>query len=556
MAVFLVVAAGSALFDGCTGGGTCADLETCPVPDASTTDVATDGGFEAGDAIQEDASSTQDTHVCDPKSDPGDDPCVLDDALGVFVSASAPDGGSGGKADPLKTITLGIAKAANLNKSRVYVCGGSYKEQVVLDSAHDGVSIYGGLACLDGWSWTGAQTQVTAPTSLYALRLDSLAKSADIEDLTFVAPDAIGQDAAGAGNSSIAAFVHGATVNLRRVVLIAGKGADGASGADGTSRPNYTGPAPAGGAQVWTTISGLFSPISGGDGGTNQCTVFGSSAGGKGGLGCASAAGVQGGAGSAGTANPQPPVTAAGRDGLPKGMTMVGDAGAAMMVTANDPGADGVARDGGVAAQDYGILSPSGWMPAAGGDGAPGGPGQGGAGAADPLYGQCSVAQPSLGGGGGGAGGCGGAGGKGGGGGGASIALASVDSTMSLTDCILSTSAAGSGGAGGAGQDGQPGGAGGDVSGASQLHAVGGAGGNGAGGSGGAGGTGGISVGILYLGSMIQSDMATTESTRLGVPGAAGAAGPGGRHPPPTGVDGHSGARGSAGTSVGSLRLM
>jgi hypothetical protein len=82
---------------------------------------------------------------------------------------------------------------------------------------------------------------------------------------------------------------------------------NGARGADGTANPNYTGLAPSGGAQVWTTISGLFSPISGGAGAVNQCLLFGSSAGGNGGLGCASAAGVQGGAGTAGTANPEPP---------------------------------------------------------------------------------------------------------------------------------------------------------------------------------------------------------------------------------------------------------
>jgi hypothetical protein len=226
MAAFVVGAAAAALTCGCTGGGSCAELETCPVqdasgPDASAADVVSDGGFDAAIAIHQDASNTRDTAVCDPTSDPKDDPCVLDDALGVFVSASAPDGGSGGKADPLKTITEGIAKAVSLDKSRVYVCEGSYKEQVVLDSQHDGVSIYGGLVCLQGWSWSGGQTQVTAPTSLYALRLDSLAKSADIEDLMFVVPDAVGKDATGAGNSSIAAFVHGATVNLRRVVLIA-----------------------------------------------------------------------------------------------------------------------------------------------------------------------------------------------------------------------------------------------------------------------------------------------------------------------------------------------
>ena len=78
------------------------------------------------------------------------------------------------------------------------------------------------------------------------------------------------------------------------------------------------------------------------------------------------------------------------------------DGGATVTVAANDPGADGLAGDGGVAAlaQAYGSLSMSGWTPSAGGDGANGDPGQGGAGATDPLYGRCGTPAQSLGGGG------------------------------------------------------------------------------------------------------------------------------------------------------------
>ncbi|MDP9036535.1 MAG: hypothetical protein M3O50_17170, partial [Myxococcota bacterium] len=184
------------------------------------------------------------------------------------------------------------------------------------------------------------------------------------------------------------------------VALSAGRGVNGAGGADGTANPNYMGPAPDGGAQVWTTISGFLSAVSGGAGAVNQCRVFGSSAGGNGGLGCLTAAGIQG-AGTAGTANPEPPVVLSGRDGLPMGTITVGDGGSPTVTTTNDPGADGVAG-GGVAAapQVFGALSASGWTPSGGGDGPAGGPGQGGAGASDPLYGQCNLPQPSLGGGG------------------------------------------------------------------------------------------------------------------------------------------------------------
>jgi hypothetical protein len=571
LSAFLLIALGLA----CAGplSDSCTELRTCAPTDASESgapeiEATADSGADALDA-------SMDSFVCDSSKEPKDEPCVVADMYGIFVAASAGSDkeleASVGDAGDVSAVsaradgsmshpyaTIGQALAHLGSKSRIYVCNGLYNEQVSVMTA---VSIYGGLSCPPGpsgraWTYTGGAAQVSSPSPVYALSVSGVTSgSVTIEDISFTSPDA---NAAGA--SSIAALVASSSLNLVRVTLSAGAGANGAPGADGTANPNYAGPAPAGGAQVWTTISGLFSPISGGDGGTNQCSVFGSSAGGKGGLGCASAAGVQGGAGSAGTANPQPPVTAAGRDGLPRGWPLGDggvDAGSAM---GNDPGADGLPGDGGAAAaaQDYGKLSATGWSPSPGRDGDPGNPGQGGAGATDPHYGSCNTSAQSVGGGGGGAGGCGGAGGKGGSGGGASIALASVTSTIELTACTLIAGAGGTGGAGGAGQDGQSGGAGGDTM-FPADHTPGAPGGNGAGGSGGAGGTGGISVGILYLGSMIKSDTTTTQVTRIGAPGAGGAAGPAGRHGAgllTTGSDGYPGASGNAGTRAVSLGLM
>jgi len=549
--------------------GATADVEASADAEASadvgaTADVEASADAEASADVGDSADVVK---ACDPTRDPKDDPCVLDDAYGVFVAPSVSvdagqDGGAvergaedGSAAQPYATIGQALTNLGQ--KKRIYVCSGIYREQVYITRA---VNVYGGLSCAPGasartWTYTGAAAQVDSPSPAYALSVSGVSSGVvAIEDVSFASPDATLP-----GESSMAALVVASSVSLVRVALNAGSGVNGARGADGTANPNYTGLAPSGGAQVWTTISGLFSPISGGAGAVNQCLLFGSSAGGNGGLGCASAAGVQGGAGTAGTAKPEPPVVAAGRDGLPLGASTGGDGG--LPVTTNDPGADGVAGDGGVAAapQIFGALSASGWTPTGGGDGAGGEPGQGGAGASDPLYGQCNVQQPSLGGGGGGAGGCGGAGGKGGSGGGASIALASVGGIVNLTSCSLTTSAAGTGGAGGAGEDGQAGGAGGDVSGASQLHAAGASGGDGAGGSGGAGGTGGISVGVLASNSTITVDASTTQNTVLGAPGAGGAAGPAGRHGTgalTTGVNGNSGAPGSPGTSVALLKLM
>jgi hypothetical protein len=511
------------------------------------------------DAASGDASDAGAERACDPTKGPADEPCVLDNALGVFVASAAgvegdaaageggaePASGDGSMSQPYTTIAQALANLGS--KARIYVCNGSYGEQVSVTAA---VSLYGGLSCAVGsagraWSYVGGSAQVTSPSPAYALSVAGAATgSVTIEDVSFAAPNATA-----AGGSSIAALITSSAVHLQRVTLSAGSGANGAAGANGMQNPNYTASAPAGGSQLspGPPGSGTFT-IAGGIGGLNQCSHFGVSAGGDGGLGCSVA-----GLGTPGTAAPQAPVTVAGRDGLAGA-----DGGADGGAVAGDPGADGLAGDGGVAAQAYGSVSASGWVPNAGGNGDPGNPGQGGAGATDPLYGSCGTSTQSIGGGGGGAGGCGGAGGKGGGGGGASIALASVTSTIELTACTLSAGAAGTGGAGGAGQDGQAGATGGDATFPAE-HAAGGAGGNGAGGSGGAGGAGGISVGILNLGSMITSDKTTTMGTSVGGAGAGGAAGPAGRHSLGglmTGMDGHSGAPGNAGTSAAVLQLM
>jgi hypothetical protein len=552
---------------------TCDELRTCALVDAGLVDAGDDRA-RGVDAVADGAADVaMDTFVCDPTKDPKDEPCVLDDAHGVFVASpqgvdggmdagdggATPVSGDGSMSRPYATIGQALANLGN--KARIYVCNGSYGEQVTITTA---VRVYGGLSCPAGatggiWTYVGGTAHVTSPSSAPALSVTGVSSGAvAIEDVSFTSPNATG-----AGTSSIAALVTSSSVSLVRVTLSAGDGANGAAGADGAAKPNenYVGLAADGGAQVWGSPGGLFGPISGGAGGVNRCLQFGSSAGGDGGLGCNPTASSPG-LGMPGTADPAAPTTQAGRDGLPAGAVLPIDGSVAVINTNNDPGADGLAGDGGAAApaQVYGTLSASGWAASAGGDGTAGNPGQGGAGATDPLYGSCSSPTQTIGGGGGGAGGCGGAGGKGGSGGGASIALASLNSTIDLRDCTLVAAAGGTGGAGGAGQDGQAGGAGGDDNSFQSAHAAGAAGGNGAGGSGGAGGTGGISVGVLYVGSMITSDTATSQKTTLGGAGAGGAAGPAGKHPTGgvlmTGVDGNPGALGSPGTFMALLRLM
>ena len=76
----------------------------------------------------------RDQRICWEKKSPHDDPCVIDDAYGVFVAPVANGGsdatGNGTRAAPYAT--LGKALAGLHGKSRVYVCDASYAERVVL----------------------------------------------------------------------------------------------------------------------------------------------------------------------------------------------------------------------------------------------------------------------------------------------------------------------------------------------------------------------------------------------------------------------------------------
>jgi len=109
----------------------CSELRTCAPTDASDAsapeiEATADGSTNA--AI--------DNFVCDPSKEPKDDPCVLDDAYGLFVAASAradmeldagdggapPSGADGSMSHPYATIGQALANLGN--KTRIYVCNG------------------------------------------------------------------------------------------------------------------------------------------------------------------------------------------------------------------------------------------------------------------------------------------------------------------------------------------------------------------------------------------------------------------------------------------------
>jgi hypothetical protein len=455
------------------------------------------GGLDSGDASDSGDGSRDagDGSTCDPTKSPHDDPCVVDDAYGVFVAAHAGSDatGDGSKAKPYATI--GHALAALGAKRRLYLCDATYAEFVTLQTA---ASLYGGFACpgTDAgapWSYLdGGFAKVSGVANQIPLSVTGLDSGIAVEDLWLVAANASGHDDAGNGLSSIAALVNASTVSFRRCTLSAGTGANGT---DGTAGANYAGVTAAAGQ---ANDGGI-----GGAGGSITCNDGTSSTGGSGG----SALSTSGGDGGA-----QPmPTTSPGFDG-------VGATGGTTSCSSGAPGANGAPGDAGSAATTYGIVSPEGWVPSTGGNGRAGYPGQGGGGGGGKSL-------SLTGGTGGGAGGCGGAGGMGGGGGGGSIALACIGGTVVLEGCALTTSAGGNGGKGGDGQPGQGGGNPGTPS--SVQGCAGGTGGNGAGASGGAGGTGGISVCIVCKGGApTGSPVCTTADA--GVPGVGGAGGEGG----------------------------
>ncbi len=457
------------LLGACGKGDEC-DFGACASP--ANLDSGADGVSSEGSATDADAA------VTDPCLATPTDPKCISETSALFVSASRGDDttGLGTRDKPYKTLASTLGKIT-ADKRRIYICEGTYAEDVVLSSAHSGVSLFGGLSC----DWASAPTQPLFGASPLALKIDS-ATGVAIADLAFKATDA-----SGAGKSSIAAFVSGGEVTFKHVALTAGKGITGDPG----TLASFSYP-------TQTELNG----VDGANGGTAKsytCPGGLSTVGGNG--------GPNGFDGATGTPGPD-------NKGVGSNCSMGG--------TGKD-GQPGSSPANAAGATTFGLLSASGWAPNKGADGDKGTPGQGGGGG----YGSGGGT-----GGGGGAGGCGGAGGGGGQGGGGSIALASFNATVHMTDSKLTTVAGGDGGNGSGGQAGQTiFGFHGNGSASSCAGGNGGTGGNGAAGGGGAGG---VSVGVLYMGTKPDVDAATLGAAVTAAK-SAGGKGPGNK-----GVDGES----------------
>ena len=471
---------------GCRSNGAapCATGESCGALDAGEFDgTGDDGGAgEASDGGESDGdgpTTAGDASACDPSTASS---CAVDESHGVFVAPPTSGGndttGTGARSAPVGSIghALDLAKAAG---KAVYVCAGVYDESVLLDAAHDGVSIFGGLDCTT-WVYSTANFVLVLPSQPgYAIEIKNLSVGTTLSAIAFTALSAPDMSPTSSGTawgaSSVAAFVHGAQhVTLEHVALRAGAGHVGAPGV-------AAGPAQAGrvtGGTNWTTMSldGVRAASDGGPVAANSCTcpLDGShSSGGQGG-------GPQ--------QTPGPGLPSYGDD------AGAGGAGVNNMQCRGGGGYDGLNAPAGPAdapLRQPGTISDSGWSPSKGVSGSPGLPGQGGGGG-----GSGDMLDGGLGGG-GACGGCGGAGGGAGGGGGGSIALLNTDSDVVLSDCVLTAAAGGTGGAGASGEPGQVGGTGGGGYGGCQ----GGSGGDGAGGNGGQGGAGGVSLGIAFHGT-------------------------------------------------------
>ncbi|CAN5182668.1 hypothetical protein BH09MYX1_BH09MYX1_37310 [soil metagenome] len=446
---------------------------------------------------------------CDASKTPDQGGCDVSDAAGIFVStASGADTNPGTKAAPFKTVQAGVnAAKKDALRRNIYVCEGTYDEQLLLDEAAEGLALHGGFACAD-WAYKEMKVVLAPSKAGYVVRVAGI--SGVIETFELRAKDG---DVPGA--SSVAVFVEAAPgMTFRRAKIVAG---NGAKGADGLANAPFATAAQKGNAPTSSVAPGA----------ELTCT-------------CPNGT-TTGGAGGGGNKLPPPaipptpgkPVIAGAPANAGQPYTSCGGGGA----PGGYDGAGGLPADVVRGATAIGTISSQGWVPGAGSSGAVGGVAQGGAGA----YGMFDAHVSS----GGGCGGCGGKGGAPGGGGGASIGIVAINSTVRIQTSTVTTSDGGDGGKGGDGQSGQAGGIGGDEL-VGWSFCRGGTGGKGGDGSGGGGGAGGSSLGIVVLGADPRALLVDKE-TKFTI-GAFKPGGPGGG---PKGASGGYGIDGFAASILG-----
>lgn len=441
----------------------------------------------------------------------------------LFVTTSGSDGNPGTQAQPLRTVSAAVTKAAADGSPpfAVDIAGGTYAEGTGV-TVTSGITIAGGF---DPSTWAQPGVQATVITgSPQAVSADG-ATSVLLEDLTLQGdtPDVPGVSTYGLHEiNGSDVTLQGVTVTSQNAYSTGAAGASGPAGAAGTNGAGGGNGQATGGctSSYGTGGAGGGSPVAGGAGGVGGCS------GGGGGTG-SSGTGPGAGGGGPGGAGDNQGAANGGNGGAGQNGAAGSDGGGATS-TLSDAGAD--------------------WLGAAGGTGTTGQPGAGGGGGGGGgalttcLYG--CVYAGGAGGGGGGAGGGGGGEGFGGQAGSGSFGIYLWNSTVTLHS---STVSAGNGGAGGAGGNGGAGGraglgaGGGSGNSGSGNGGAGGSGGSGGAGGSGAGGAGGPSIGIFQGGSSIAATD-TSDTVSYGTGGGGGPGGSNGITAAPSGQAGQAGA--------------
>jgi hypothetical protein len=170
-----------------------------------------------------------------PAASGGDNNCdgvPDDDSSFVHVSTGGSDGGSGSLLAPLRTIQAGVVRARREGKAVLVAQGGYGAFEIAA-----GVSVFGGYRsdfrtrdpALYPVVIEHPEPQQGAPV----LTCRDVQISTVIDGLTLVGEDAT---APGIGSTSALFDNCGPALKLSNVVLLAGRGADGRSGADAASR--------------------------------------------------------------------------------------------------------------------------------------------------------------------------------------------------------------------------------------------------------------------------------------------------------------------------------
>ncbi|HTN85477.1 MAG TPA: hypothetical protein VL242_17385 [Sorangium sp.] len=413
---------------------------------------------------------------------------TADRTCGVFVSATASDGGDGTPEAPLKTLAEAIQIAAQREDEtarRVYACAEKFEETVTVTA---GVTIHGGLDCKADWQWDRAKTTIlTTSPGAVPLTMSAEGGTVHLENIHVIAQSTNTSDP---GTSAIAVIAERCEVEVVRCTFEAGHAAPGAPGARPSPQREQVDQGTRGKAACSADAVVTEPPLS------NDCGTADTSddsSGGQGGFG------LEDRGGRAFSGSP-------GAEAYPNGGLYNTEDGTCSDGTTGRNGDPGMP---GAGARGIGQLSNTGYTGTPGRDGQSGKTAQGGGGGAG-SHGNADAcpgsANGGASGGNGGAGGCGGEAGKGGSPGGSSIALLSLDAKLTFSDVRLIAGKGGKGGDGGVGQAGQlggDGGRGGSGSSALGLRAgcAGGMGGQGGTGGRGGGGQGGHSLGIAFQGT-------------------------------------------------------